>query len=102
MFFIILLIGAVLALGFVGFAMMLILYSNSRMKTSYLLIMLFAISFSIALGVGVEVIKFYLKLYFGYEFTSGDYTHVMTGLTFVSAGALFSATLDPADGTPRA
>ena len=51
-----------LALGFFGFATLLILYSNSKLKTDYFFIILFAISFSVAVGLCVEMAKFYLKI----------------------------------------
>ncbi|MBL7053569.1 MAG: ATP-binding protein [Candidatus Portnoybacteria bacterium] len=80
-----------LAIGFVGFALMLILYKNSGIKPNYLLILLFAISFSLALGTVSEIVKFYLKLYFDYNLVVGDYKYAIVSLTLVLAGALIAS-----------
>ena len=42
-----------LAIGFIGFALMLIVYLNSKIKPNYFLIFLFSFSFSIALGLSL-------------------------------------------------
>ena len=79
------------ALGFVGFALMLIIYLNSKIKPNYFLIFLFSISFSIALGAISELLKFYLKYYFKYQFSVGDYTYAITSLTLVTIGGLIAS-----------
>jgi hypothetical protein len=79
-----------LALGFVGFSLMLILYKNSKIKPNYFLIFLFALSFSLALGALSELTKFYLKMYFNYNQTIGDYQYAMASLTLVLFGALLA------------
>jgi len=82
-----------LALGFVGFTLMLILYANSKMKTNYFLVVLFSICFSIALGFLAEMTKYYLKIYSGQGISLGDYTYAMTSLTFVAGGAIIASIL---------
>jgi len=79
-----------LALGFVGFSLMLILYKNSKIKPNYSLIFLFALSFSLALGTLSELGKYYLKLYFSYEQSMADYQFAITSLTLVFIGALLA------------
>jgi len=82
-----------LALGFVGFALMLILYKNSKIKPNYILIILFSISFSLALGTLSELAKYYLKLYFNHNLGIGDYTYAITSLSLVLAGAIFASVI---------
>ncbi len=77
-----------MAVGFVGFTLMLILFKNSKIKLNYFLIFAFALSFSLALGTLSELAKYYLKLYFKYNQTIGDYTYAITSLTLVLLGAL--------------
>lgn len=82
-----------LALGFVGFTLMLILFANSKMKTNYFLVILFSICFSVALGFVAEMAKYYLKIFFGYGISMSDYTYAMTSLTLVAGGALCASVL---------
>jgi hypothetical protein len=82
-----------IAAGFVGFAIMLILFSNSTLKKNYFLIILFSLSFSVAFGLGAELAKYYLKLILDFGFVDNDYAYTMRSLTFVSIGSLISATI---------
>ena len=82
-----------LAIGFIGFVIMLILYSNSKLKTNYFMVILFSLSFSVALGSISEILKYYSKLFFDREVTLADYTYAMTSLTLVAIGALVAATI---------
>ena len=72
---------------------MLILYSNSKLKTNYFMVILFSLSFSVALGSISEILKYYSKLFFDREVTLADYTYAMTSLTLVAIGALVAATI---------
>jgi len=76
------------SIGFIGFTMMLILYSNSKLKTNYALIILFAFSFSLALGGLLEMAKYYLKLSLGFELGGGEYAYTMRSLVLVALGSL--------------
>lgn len=80
-----------IAVGFIGFTTMLILYSNSKFKHNYFLIILFSFSFSLAFGVIAELLKFYLKSYLGYTLTMGDYEFAIINLTLISGGAFLSS-----------
>ena len=82
-----------LALGFVGFVVMLIIFANSKIRTSYLIIALFSISLSVALGLASELAKYYLKLGLGYNIGLVDYNYAMINLTMVGIGALIASTL---------
>ena len=79
------------ALGFIGFLIMLIIFVNSRIKTSYMIIALFSISLSVALGLALEIAKYYLKIYSGYTLSITDYNYAITSLTLVGVGALISS-----------
>jgi len=77
------------AIAFIGFTIMLILFSNSKFKANYLLVMLFSFSFSVTFGLIAEMIKYYLKTYFNEGIVNlSDYTFAMQNLTFVAIGAL--------------
>ncbi len=80
-----------LALGFVGFALILIMYRNSKIKPNYLLILFFAVSFSLSLGALSELSKYYLKYFLDYNIDITDYHYAITSLTLVFAGALLAS-----------
>ncbi|MEK6830497.1 MAG: ATP-binding protein [Nanoarchaeota archaeon] len=80
-----------LAIGFVGFALMLILYRNSKIKPNYLLILLFAVSFSLALGTISELSKYYLKFFLNYQIDVADYNYAIISLSLVLAGAIIAS-----------
>lgn len=82
-----------IAIGFVGFTVMLLLFSNSKLKTNYLMIILFSLSFSVALGLSAEMAKYYLKILLNYENVLNDYPHTMANLTLVAAGSIISSIL---------
>ncbi|VVB78840.1 Putative DNA-binding domain protein [uncultured archaeon] len=80
-----------IAVGFIGFAIMLILFSNSKFKANYMLIVLFSFSFSLAFGAIAEILKYYLKWFLDYQMSVGDYDFAITNLTLVASGALLSS-----------
>ncbi|MFC1682184.1 helix-turn-helix domain-containing protein [Nanoarchaeota archaeon] len=82
-----------IAIGLIGFMIMLILYSSKKIKKSYFLIIGFSFTLSLAIGLLAELIKFYLKFYFDYNFGALEHIHVMRGLTFTVLGALIAALL---------
>lgn len=79
-----------LAIGFVGFTIILILYKTSKLKPNYLLIFLFTLSFSLALGTISELSKYYLKYFLDYKIDIIDYNYAIISLTSVLAGALIA------------
>jgi hypothetical protein len=80
-----------IAIGLVGFTIMLLLFSNSKIKTNYFLIILFSFSFSVATGLCAELAKYYLKILLNYGNVLNDYSYTMTNLTLVGIGALISS-----------
>ncbi len=80
------------AIGFIGFTTMLILFSNSKFKANYLLVILFSFSFSVTFGLIAEMAKYYIKTYLNEGITVlSDYPYVMQNLTFVGFGALLAS-----------
>lgn len=82
-----------LALGFVGFAIMLVLTKNSKIKMNVPLTYLSTISLALGLGSISEMAKFALKSYFQYPIGVADYRYAMISLTYVLVGALISNTI---------
>lgn len=79
-----------LSIGFVGFALMTILYKNSKLKPNYPLIMLFSLSISLAIGTLSELVKYYLKFYLQNSITLADYQFAMESLSLVFMGAFIA------------
>ena len=80
-----------LAMGFIGFALMIILYKNSRLRPNYFLIMIYSLSISLTLGTLTELSKFYLKIFLSHDLRIADYTYAMTSLSLVFIGALIAS-----------
>jgi len=71
----------------IGLIILFMLYSTNKIKKSYSLIFLFSFNFAVAFGVGLELVKFYLKLILGQELNTGIYLFTMNNLTYVVLGA---------------
>ena len=80
-----------IATSLIGFMIMLLLYSTNQIKKNYFLIMLFAFNFAIALGFGIEFLKYILKILLGHELSIGLYKHSMRNMMYVIIGATISA-----------
>jgi len=74
----------------IGFMILLMLYLSGQIKKNYFLILLFAFSFAIVFGFGLEFVKYYLKITLGYTITLENYNFSMKSMTFIMIGALFS------------
>jgi hypothetical protein len=79
--------------GFMGFTIMLILFSNSKFKTNYSLIILFSFSFSLTFGLVAEMLKYYFKIILNYNISLADYNFAMVNLTMVALGSFISSIL---------
>ena len=79
-----------LAIGFVGFAFMTVLYKNSKLKPNFLLIFIFSLSISLAIGSLSEISKYYLKIYLNYAIDISDYEFAMQSLSLVFLGTIFA------------
>ncbi len=82
-----------LSIGFVGFLIMIILFSKSKVKANYFIIILFSISLSLALGLSLEITKYYTKIFFNTPFQIIDYQYAMQSLTLVTIGATLASIL---------
>jgi hypothetical protein len=80
-------------LGFIGFMIMFILYSNNKIKTNHFLIAIFAFSFSVSLGVMLELLKYFVKIFLNFTFDASNYIFTMQSLLLVSLGAFVSSVI---------
>lgn len=80
-----------IATSFIGFMIMLMLYSNNQVKKNYFLIIIFSFNFAVAFGFGIEFLKYYLKILLGHEIDVGHYYFSMKNMTYVIIGAIFAS-----------
>jgi uncharacterized protein YuzE len=80
-----------ISISFIGFLIMLILYSTNQIKKNYFLIILFVFNFAITFGFGIEFLKYYLKFLLGHGFTIEHYYFSMKNMTYVLIGAIISS-----------
>jgi len=79
-----------LTIGFIGFLIMLIMYSTNQLKRSIHLILLFSFNFAVSFGFILEFLKFHLKKILHQELTSSIYIFSMNTMTYVIIGAFLS------------
>jgi hypothetical protein len=77
-------------MSLIGFMILMILYLSGQIKKNYFLMILFAFSFAIVFGFGLEFVKYYLKIILEYEITLENYNFSMKSMTFIMVGAGFS------------
>jgi hypothetical protein len=82
-----------IATSFIGFMIMLMLYSNNQIKKNYFMIIFFSFNFAVAFGFGIEFLKYYLKLLLGQEIDVGHYYFSMRNMTYVIIGAAFASVI---------
>ena len=80
-----------ISISLIGFMILAILYSANQIKKNYFLIIFFSFSFSIMLGVIIELAKYYLKLILKYPLSISNLVYSVQTLTFVVIGAAISA-----------
>ena len=80
-------------MSFMGFMIMLMLYSSGQIKKNYFLIIFFAFMFAVVFGFGLEIAKYYLKILFGNKLSEEAYDFSMKNMTFIIIGAAFSCLL---------
>jgi len=80
-----------IAIAFIGFMILAILYSGGQIKKNYSLILLFSFSFTVAFGFLLELLKYYLKLFLGHELSPNIYRFSMQNMSFVIVGALIAS-----------
>jgi len=82
-----------IAIAFIGFMILAILYSTHQIKKNYLLIIFFSFNFSVAFGAILELVKYYLKVSLGHEITYGVYEFSVQNMSFVLIGALIASVI---------
>jgi len=80
-----------IAIAFIGFMILAILYSSNQIKKNYFLIILFSFNFALAFGVILELLKFLLKILLSHPFSEEIYIYTMRNLLFVLIGAVIAA-----------
>lgn len=79
-------------LGVIGFILMFLLYSNSRVKTSYIFVAFFSFCFSVSLGAIWEVFRFFITTYFKSGVGAQSINYTAWGLIFTMIGAFIAST----------
>jgi len=79
-----------IATGLIGFTILLFLYSSNQIKKNYFLMILFSLNFAIALGVVIELAKYYIKRALGQTIDSAVYSFTMMNLTYVILGSIIA------------
>ena len=82
-----------IAIAFIGFMILAILYSSNQIKKNYFLIFLFSFNFTVAFGFILELLKYYLKMILGHEINVGIYKFSMQNMSFVIIGAIIASTI---------
>lgn len=81
-----------MVLGIIGFILLFLLYSNSRIKTSYIFIAFFSFCFSVSLGTMWEVFRYFLAVVFSLEIGGFSINNTVWGLVFTMIGAFIAST----------
>ncbi len=82
-----------ISVAMIGFMVLAILYSNNQIKKDYFLIIFFTLSFTVAFGFVLELLKYYLKIFLGQEISLGVYQFSMQNMTLVILGAIIASVI---------
>lgn len=85
--------GSAIALGFIGFTILYILYKGDKIKASPRAIALFSFFFALGIGALWEIFEFAMDQLFGFNMQKSGLVDTMVDLIVDSAGALLAATL---------
>ena len=85
--------GSGIALGLIGFAIMLILYKENKIKAAPFTLALFSFSFSIAMGSVWEIFEFSMDQFMGTNMQKNGLIDTMGDLIVDSIGALFASAI---------
>jgi hypothetical protein len=83
--------GSGVALGFIGFAILLVLYRGGKIKASPFTLVLFAFSFAVALGALWEIFEFAMDSFFNTNMQKNGLVDTMWDLIVDSLGAVFAS-----------
>lgn len=81
-------LGNSIILGFLGFILAYSLLLTSKMSTKPILASLFALSFSVFVGVLWEIFEFFMDYFFGFTMQKSGIMDTMTDLMVDTAGAM--------------
>jgi len=79
-----------IALGFVGFLIVYVLYYENKIKTSPMFVAIFSFSFAVALGAVWEIFEFAMDSFFGLNMQKSGLVDTMWDLIVDSGGALIT------------
>ncbi len=82
-----------IAMGFFGFLIMLILYSNGKIKKDPLFISLFAFCFSVTTGFLIELSKYCLKFILKHTLSDNIYIFTMNLMISVTLGSIIASVI---------
>lgn len=82
-----------IALGFIGFGILLVLYKTKKIQASPFTIALFSLSFGIGMGAFWEIFEFTMDQLFNTNMQKNGLTDTMWDLIVDGIGALFASTI---------
>jgi hypothetical protein len=84
-------IGSAIALGFIGFTILYVLYKGNKINASPLTIAIFSFFFAVGIGAIWEIYEFGMDQIFGYNMQKSGLVDTMWDLIVDSVGALIAA-----------
>jgi hypothetical protein len=85
--------GAGLALGFIGFLILYVLYAEEKVKSSPIWVAIFSFCFAVALGAVWEIFEFSMDSFFGTNMQKSGLIDTMWDLIVDCTGALITSTI---------
>lgn len=83
--------GSAIALGFIGFTILYILYKGDKIKASPITIAIFSFFFAVGIGAVWEIFEFSMDQLFGFNMQKSGLTDTMWDLIVDSIGALIAS-----------
>lgn len=85
--------GSAIALGFIGFIIMFVLYKRNKIEASSFILAVFSFSFALAIGALWEIFEFNVDFFFGTNMQKSGLIDTMLDLIVAAAGALIASVL---------
>jgi len=86
-------VGSGLALGFVGFLILFVLYEEKKIRAKPVTIAIFSFSFALAIGASWEIFEFAMDGFLGFNMQKTGLADTMWDLIVDAGGALVTATI---------
>jgi hypothetical protein len=83
--------GSALAFGYIGFALMYMLYKGEKIKGSYIIMTVFSFSFAVAIGAVWEVFEFGMDSFFGMNMQKSGLVDTMWDIIVDITGAFIAS-----------